>query len=157
MNDYDNTNSGVVFTPHDDQRLSAQGRLNVYGADKRLVIIHEPIKRGGEPELVVYQKVGVLFRNDRKDNDRAPDFSGPVDLPEGHRLAAWTGEKDGRRYMSLKISRKDGGGQSGGGGQRQTDGWSSVGQNLDQQGRGRGGGSGQSGGGGSYYDDDIPF
>ncbi|MFD2175676.1 hypothetical protein [Rhodobacter lacus] len=157
MTERDNTNSGVVFTPHDNQLLSAQGKLNVYGADKRLVVVHEPIKRDGGPELVVYQRIGVLFRNDRKDNDRAPDFSGPVDLPEGHRLAAWTGEKDGRRYMSLKLSKKEGdgqgGGYNGGRGQQRDDGW---GRSSGQQ-NAYSGGSANTGGQGGYYDDDIPF
>ena len=37
-----------------------------------------------------YQNSGILFRNDDKKNDRAPDYSGKLDV-EGHeyRLAGW--------------------------------------------------------------------
>jgi hypothetical protein len=104
MSDYDNTNAGIFWRPHNDQKLAGQGKLNVNGQDMKIVIVKEPIKRDGAPEMVVYQKIGVLFTNDRKDNDKAPDFSGPMD--GNMRLAAWKGEKDDRAFMSLKASVK---------------------------------------------------
>lgn len=135
---YDNTNSGIIFQPHQDQTLSGQGKINIDGADHQLVIIRQPIKRDGALELVVYQKIGVLFVNEKKENEKAPQFSGPVD--GGKRLAAWTGEKDGRRYMSLKISDRDGGQRRQGDDRsappaQQNDGW----------------------GGNDFPDDEIPF
>ena len=48
---------------------------------------------------------GVLFKNDKGDNDRRPDYSGKINV-EGKefQLAAWI--KDGARgkFMSLKVS-----------------------------------------------------
>lgn len=124
MSERDSTNSGVFWTPHESQILVGQGKLNVNGAEGRIVVIREPVKRDGEPQLVIYQKIGVLFPNDKKDNDRAPDFSGPLDSVPNHRMAGWRGEKDGRRYMSLKVSVNQ---PRDGGGGRQDDGWSSAG------------------------------
>lgn len=150
MSEHDNTNSGVFWTPHESQRLSGQGKLNINGAEGRIVIIREPVKRDGEPQLVVYQKIGVLFPNDKKGNDKAPDFSGPLDNVPNHRVAGWAGEKEGRRHMSLKVSRKeprDSGGQHG---PDDDDGWSKHKTNSQQQ-------SNQGGGWGSDMDDEIPF
>lgn len=106
MSDYDNTNSGVVFQPHADQRFVLQGRLNIEGAESRCVIIKERLKKGGDPTLVLYQKVGVLFSND-SENEKAPSYSGPLDLHPDLRIAAWKSEKDGRPYMSLRVSPKE--------------------------------------------------
>lgn len=48
---------------------------------------------------------GVLFKNDKRGNEKAPDYTGKLDV-EGKewRLAAWI--KDGRngKFMSLKVS-----------------------------------------------------
>jgi hypothetical protein len=154
MSEHDSTNSGVFWTPHEGQMLSGQGKLNINGAEGRIVVIREPVKRDGEPQLVVYQKIGVLFPNDKKGNDKAPDFSGPLDNVPNHRVAGWAGTKDGRRYMSLKVSRnepREGGGNGGGG--YQDDGWSSAGSKA--QGGQQGGGGG--GWGRSDMDDEIPF
>lgn len=153
MSEHDSTNSGVFWTPHENQRLSGQGKLNINGAEGRIVIIREPVKRDGEPQLVVYQKIGVLFPNDKKGNDKAPDFSGPLDHVPNHRIAGWGGEKDGRRYMSLKVSvteRRDGGGQQ----SSQDDGWGrpSGGQQQGQQRQQQ-----SQGGWGNMPDDEIPF
>jgi hypothetical protein len=123
---YDNTNSGVFFQPHDDQRLFGQGKLNIEGKDSRIVVVMEKINRDGPPLPVVYQRIGPLFSNDKKGNDKAPDRSGPMDTHPDHRMAVWKGDKDGRKYFSMKVSRKDAGNGSGNGGQSQrpqTDGW----------------------------------
>lgn len=132
---YDSTNSGVIFEPHQDQRFTGQGKLDVEGSEAKYVLIFEKLSRDKPPVLVLYQRAGVLFPNDKKGNDKAPDFSGPLDLHPDHRVAAWKGVKDGRKYMSLKASRKDHGGQEGG-----------SGQSGDQQSQG-----------GSGWDDEIPF
>ena len=52
-----------------------------------------------------YQNSGILFRNDDKKNDRAPDYSGKLDV-EGHeyRLAGWIKQGKKGKFLSLKIS-----------------------------------------------------
>lgn len=106
MSDYDNTNSGVMFTPHADQRMIGQGKLNVEGGENRVVFVKEKLKRDGEPTIVMYRRSGVLFNNDKNGNDGAPDYSGPLDDYPNHRIAAWKGEKEGRSYLSLRVSEK---------------------------------------------------
>jgi len=59
---------------------------------------------------------GALFKNDKGDNERRPDYRGPlmVNGTEGE-LAAWLSKsKDGKPYMSLKWQPKDDKPQSGG-------------------------------------------
>ncbi|MBE3637369.1 hypothetical protein [Mangrovicoccus algicola] len=177
---YDNTNSGIVFKPHDDQILSGSGKLNINGQETRVVMLFEQVSRDGKRELVLYQRVGPLFPNDRQDNEKAPQFSGPCDGPLSHmRIAAWKRSKDGRDFLSLKISeRQQQGGGGGGGGQQGGNGWGGNQQGPqgggygNQQGGGYGGGTAhggqqnhggqqgygnQRGGGGGYSDDEIPF
>ncbi|WP_138469856.1 DUF736 domain-containing protein [Poseidonocella sp. HB161398] len=160
---YDNTNSGMVFKPHHDQVLSGSGKLNINGQDTRIVMMYEQVSRDGQKQLVLYQRIGPLFPNDRQENERSPQFSGPCDGPLSHmRLAAWKRSKDGRDYLSLKISERQqqGGGQQGGG-----NGWGNDGGGYGQQGYGGGTAHNpqqqppqqQRAYGGGYSDDEIPF
>ncbi len=114
MSDYDNTNSGVIFKPFTEQKLWGQGRMNVEGQESRIVVVQEPVKRGGDPMPVVYMRVGPLFTNDKKGNDNAPSRTGPMDTHPGHRMAIWPKEKDGNKFFSMAISKRerqeDGGG-----------------------------------------------
>jgi hypothetical protein len=59
---------------------------------------------------------GSLFKNDRKESDTHPDYKGSA-LIHGvdHWLDAWINEdRNGNKYMSLKLKPKDA--QQGGGG-----------------------------------------
>ena len=48
---------------------------------------------------------GVLFKNDRKDSDKHPDYKGRITPGDGPQrwLSAWINEKNGRKYLSLRI------------------------------------------------------
>ena len=48
---------------------------------------------------------GVLFKNDKKGNDSAPDYTGKIDV-EGkpYRLAAWIKEGRSGKFMSLSLT-----------------------------------------------------
>lgn len=48
---------------------------------------------------------GVLFKNNRKEEDRHPDYTGDVTV-EGKtwRLAAWIKEGKAGKFMSLRVS-----------------------------------------------------
>lgn len=55
--------------------------------------------------MVDYDNSGVLFKNDKRTNERSPEYTGNITVNgEKLRLAAWVKEKDGRKYFSLKIS-----------------------------------------------------
>lgn len=47
----------------------------------------------------------TLFRNDRKEKEKQPDYTGSAEV-DGvkHRVAAWINEKDGKKFFSGKIS-----------------------------------------------------
>ena len=51
---------------------------------------------------------GALFKNDKKETDKHPDYKGPMNFNgEDGYLSAWLREsKDGKKYMSLSWSRK---------------------------------------------------
>ena len=107
MSDYDNTNSGIIFQPHDDQEFRGQGRINIEGRDSRCVLIREKLSRDGDPVLVMYQRAAVFFPNDKGDNEKRPDFSGPLDNHPDMRCAVWVGEKDGRKNLQIKVDYKN--------------------------------------------------
>lgn len=106
MSDYDNTNSGVVFAPWPDSRMAGQGKININGKDNKVIMVHEKLSANGNPVRCLYERVAVLFDNDKKGNDGAPDYSGPIDTHHNLRIAGWSGEKDGKPHLSLKITEK---------------------------------------------------
>ena len=103
MAEYDNTNSGAGFKPFDTQRFILQGKLNNDGNDHKIVLVADQTKAGMKI-IEVYQKLGVMFENDKKGNEKAPDYSGPVDNTN-LKLAGWKRAKDGGNYMSLALSK----------------------------------------------------
>lgn len=102
---YDDTNSGVMFQPHVDQEFIGQGKINIEGQENRMIVIREKLSKDGPLTLVMYQRMGVLFNNE-SDNEAAPAYSGPLDQHPNLRVAAWRGEKDGRSYLSMRVSEK---------------------------------------------------
>ena len=60
----------------------------------------------GNKRLEIYQKMGAMFEDKKTDNDKAPDYSGPLDLIEGDlRIAGWKGQSEKGHYLSLKVSK----------------------------------------------------
>jgi len=52
-----------------------------------------------------YENSGVLFKNDKKGNERSPDYSGKINVDGREmRLAAWIKEGKSGKFMSLKVS-----------------------------------------------------
>tara|TARA_R110000787_G_scaffold2956_2_gene11330 strand:- start:2275 stop:2676 length:402 start_codon:yes stop_codon:yes gene_type:complete len=106
MNDstYDNTNRGAAFKPFDGQQFILQGKLNTAGEDNQVALIMAESKDGSK-RIEVFQKIGVLFNNDKQGNDKAPDYSGPIDTKSGQmRIAAWKAMKDDKPYMTFNVS-----------------------------------------------------
>jgi uncharacterized protein (DUF736 family) len=52
---------------------------------------------------------GVLFRNDKKETEKHPDFTGSMDVGGvDHYLSAWVKEsKQGKKFFSLSITPKN--------------------------------------------------
>ena len=101
MADYDNTDSGAAFKPFDTQRMILQGKINDRGNEMKNVFVMDETK-SGKKIIEVYQRVGVLFENDKGANENAPDYTGP--LNETRRIAAWKKMKDGNAYMTFSVS-----------------------------------------------------
>lgn len=51
---------------------------------------------------------GVLFRNDRKETENHPDYTGTINI-EGQEywLSGWLNDKKGRKYQKLSAKRKE--------------------------------------------------
>ena len=103
MADYDDNNKGAAFKPFDTQRLILQGKLNDQGKDIKVVLVKEQTK-DGKNIIEVYEKVGVLFENDKKGNEAAPDYTGPLGMVR--RIAAWKRMKDDKPFMTFSVSDK---------------------------------------------------
>lgn len=100
---YDNSNRGAAFAPFETQRLILQGKIDDAGHEQRVVMVKDQTK-GGKNIIQVYAQVGVLFENDKRGNDSAPDYTGEIN--EIKRLAAWKKMKDDRPYMTFTVSEK---------------------------------------------------
>ena len=106
MMDQDTTDRGSFFKPRADESLLEQGRLDSNGTEHRIVIVKATLPDGGVARDV-YTKVGTMYENDKSQNEKSPDFSGPVTLPnqERRRIACWkTVSKDGQtKFLSARI------------------------------------------------------
>ena len=103
MADYDDTNKGAAFAPFETQRLILQGKINDNGKEMKTVLVADQT-RDGKKLIEVYEKVGTLFENDKKDNEKAPDYTGPLGMMR--RIAAWRRMKDNKPYMTFSVSDK---------------------------------------------------
>lgn len=100
MSEYDNTDKGVAFKPFEDQKMILQGKIDNLGQEDRYVFVRGET-RSGKRIIGVYREVGVLFENDKKGNENAPDYTGPFG---SRRLAAWKRSKEGRNYLTFAVS-----------------------------------------------------
>jgi len=98
---YDNTDRGAAFAPFDTQKLILQGKVNDNGVDRKITLVKDQT-RAGKTIIEVYEKVAVLFENDKKGNESAPDYTGP--MGENRRIAAWRKMKDDKPYMTFNLS-----------------------------------------------------
>ena len=108
MAEYDNTNSGAVFKPFETMKMILQGKVNLEGNERKIVLVADKTKQD-KKIIEVYQKVAVLFEDDKGDNEQRPDYSGPVEdyaTDKNMRIAAWKRVKGDNKYMSLSISEK---------------------------------------------------
>ena len=106
MAEYDNTNSGAVFKPFETMKMILQGKVNLEGNERKIVLVADKTKQD-KKIIEVYQKVAVLFEDDKGDNEQRPDYSGPVEdyaTDKNMRIAAWKRVKGDNKYMSLSIS-----------------------------------------------------
>lgn len=108
MPDYDPTNRGSLFKPFRDTEMKLQGRLNIDGNEVPVLMVKQKTSRDGPDRLVLYAKIGILFDNDKKGNDKAPDYTGPLEWPGPPRkLAGWKGfTEKARHFLQLRVNEK---------------------------------------------------
>ena len=109
------------FTPRDNSGVlfyDAPGVPTLAGnvqCGKKFDIKAEPAtdKNQAQYTKITGDKVmGALYPNDRKQNERQPDFIGPITVDGKElRVSAWTkqvknGDNAGQEFMSLAISEK---------------------------------------------------
>lgn len=50
---------------------------------------------------------GVLFKNDKGDNEKRPDYKGKIDIAgKEYELAAWIKEGKSGKFLSLKLGKE---------------------------------------------------
>ena len=103
--EYDNTNSGGAWPPFPTQTFILQGNLDINSKDHRIICLQN-VTKDGRKTIEVYQKMGILFENDKKGKEQAPDYSGPLDDHENLRIAGWRKKsKDSdKMFISFKVS-----------------------------------------------------
>lgn len=104
MTEHDNTNRGAAFPPYPEQKFILSGKINYHGVDRNVALITGET-RDGTKKIELYQKVGILFVNDRKDEPAQPDYTGMIDNTN-LRVSAWRESKDGKSYLSYKVKEK---------------------------------------------------
>ena len=109
MNEYDDTDKGVLWKPRGDQMLRAIGKVNNNGEDKNTLLM-ACATREGEKYYELYQKVASMYPKKEDASEGAPDFSGP--LGETRRIAMWVNEfpsghkQEGTKYLKAVVSDK---------------------------------------------------
>lgn len=140
MAEYDNTNTGALF-PSENMKVVRQGRINVDGAEENFCLVQVQTK-AGKTVFEVYQKVGAVFVNDRKRDEKDADMSGQMTVRDKD-FMVWGRKresKNGLGFTAISIAGKTGlSGGSGNGANSQA---------KSQQ---------TSGGASDGFDDDIPF
>ena len=98
MAEYDNTNDGVAYPPFDDMRMILQGKINVEGRDSKAVIVQRETKSGMKI-MEVYEKVGVLFKNENT-KEGAPDYTGKI-YDTNDKQMPWSAPQTDRRIAAM--------------------------------------------------------
>ena len=110
---YDDTNRGAAFTPFPTQTLILQGKINIKGTDgvrggERKICLIKDETKDGRKIVEIYEKMAVMFENDKDGNEKRPDFSGPMQNNDFLKVSGWRREKDGKPYISLSVGDKQG-------------------------------------------------
>ena len=107
--EYDNTNNGAVFEPFPNNDFILEGKLDIEGAEHKLVVIRSTTK-GGKVMLKCYTELCAMFENDNM-NENAPNYTGNLherfEIKSGTklRMAAWKKQHSGNKnYLSLQVS-----------------------------------------------------
>tara|TARA_R100000988_G_scaffold72725_2_gene37818 strand:- start:1334 stop:1726 length:393 start_codon:yes stop_codon:yes gene_type:complete len=107
MAEYDNTNSGALYSMRDHYEVVRQGKINIDGTDQRVIAVKRNNK-AGEPIVELYRSIGTIKRNENKTQDKHPDSRGMIESlsqDSVKSIAAWKKvSKAGNEFISVAIS-----------------------------------------------------
>ena len=102
--EYSDIDNGAAFPIKEEQALILTGKLSRGGDAKPIAIVKDTDHQGNDV-LCVYERVGVMYRNDDATSEnKQPAYSGPCD-PQ-RRIAGWYQNKGDMKYLSFKVSDK---------------------------------------------------
>lgn len=144
MTQYDDTNRGALF-PAANLEVFRQGKVNVEGTDRNVIIV-QGVSKTGERYFQVYQQVGMVNANKQKKSDKSPDMIGDFETYDKGMYTIFgykRQSKSGMDYTQVSIDRKE---------EQQNNGYSN--QPTYQQVKN---GEAEAPNSGSPFDDEIPF
>mgnify|MGYP001313116620 CR=1 FL=1 len=108
--EYDNKNQGAVF-PAANMNVYRQGKVDVEGVERNLIITETHNNRNGETYYDVYEKVGRVSPNRKKKNEDSPDMIGEFETNQ-HGVYMMFGKKrtaknSGQEFTSIGVKKKD--------------------------------------------------
>lgn len=98
MAEYDNTNTGALF-PAENMKVIRQGKIDIEGKEDDYCLCQVQTKNG-HTIFEVYQKVGAVFINERKRDEKDADMSGTVTI-EGTDYMMWGRKRESKSGMAF--------------------------------------------------------
>ena len=104
--EYDNNNTGAIFTNNANVKLQGTGSIIDEGETKRICMTKDVMPDGTDVRDI-YVKIGRLWDN-KSDTPNAPTFTGVCETSTGEkRLAAWVKQTEKGAILSMKLSEKN--------------------------------------------------
>ena len=107
---YDNTNSGALF-PAADTTVYRQGKIDVEGSERVMIITQTHNNKNGETYFDVYEKVGRVSPNRKKRNEDSPDMIGDFETHSNGVYMMFgkkrTAKQSGIEFTSIGVKKKD--------------------------------------------------
>ena len=108
MPEYDNTNSGALF-PASNMNVIRQGRIDIQGQEREIVMVQKQ-PPSGKTVFEMYSKIGAIFPNDQKRNEKDNDAGGSITDPAlgDFFVSLWKKtSKAGDPYSSIALTPKN--------------------------------------------------
>ena len=110
MTEYDNTNNGALFTPI-NTNIIRQGRVNVEGTDKNMLIVKSKDREGMEYYRLYFESA-TIYKTEKK-NENSSDMDGTLNaVVDGviKSMKFWLRKKvssKGTEFTSVSLAPKD--------------------------------------------------
>ena len=100
----DNNNKGAMYSTT-DQKIFKQGKVNINGGDENF-LVSERMNKDGKKVYELYNRVGFLNINTKKEKETQPDVLGNFTFNTfDFKIAGWKStSKGGKDYLSVKVN-----------------------------------------------------